>query len=136
MSNMNIAAAWVSESGFNQVVTEPLHNHIALSRSHWFFIDTKDQSLGGLLDGNTTSSLQWKQKQHQFIKKQVAGETKVHQTQKTIEISSYLFSSNDGIWLSLDYHVLVATEEQSCWGKCSRFSKIFVDAFDFFGLQL
>lgn len=39
MGNMNIAAAWVSEPWLNQVVTKPLHNHVALARNHWFFIE-------------------------------------------------------------------------------------------------
>lgn len=41
----------------NKVVTNFLNHHIALSWSHWFLIDTKNQSLVSFLDGYSTRSL-------------------------------------------------------------------------------
>jgi hypothetical protein len=46
----------------DQIVTKPLHNHIALPWSHRLIIDTNDQGHACLLDTNASSALQgiWK----------------------------------------------------------------------------
>lgn len=105
---MNIPAAWVSEpwfNYFNQVVTKPLYNHIAFPMTHWFI--TEKTKGCGLLDCNTTRSLQckaksttdslnllpWNKKVKDFYQKK----QKIHQIQ-----SCYHLPLNDSICLSTD----------------------------------
>lgn len=60
-NNSNISFKKVSEILFDQVITQPLNDHVTLSWSHWFFIQTKHHWLSCLLDCDSSSPL------HKFL---------------------------------------------------------------------
>lgn len=51
------------ETLFNEIITKPFNYHVALTRSHWFIINTNHQSQSGLLNSNTTRTLDNEEKQ-------------------------------------------------------------------------
>ena len=54
----------------NQVIPQPLNNHVTLSRGQRFVIYTKNQSLAGFLHSDTTSTLQNGQQNYKWKKKE------------------------------------------------------------------
>lgn len=68
---------------FNEVITEPLNNHVALSTRHWLVIYTNNQSQICFLDSNTTRTLEEQPDQQTYRKLSLV--TKGHSSERLTE---------------------------------------------------